>query len=132
MGRHTGYLIVVAGLALTVAVFLGADAFAQRTTQYAGPAANTPPAAVGLPRWEYATLRFDIGRGDWVWTTQDDVKRGEKPRLFKELGGYGRRSDHEVSIVDIATQAGLYGWEALTVLERDKGGTEIWFKRPVR
>ena len=109
-----------------------ADGSAPPRPAVAGGGAPAPAAAPAAPRWEYATLRFDVVKSDWVWTTQDEVKRGEKPRLFKQMGGYGREMDHEVSIVDLATQAGTYGWELTTVLERDKGGTEVWFKRPLR
>jgi hypothetical protein len=120
--------MVAAAVVVAVASYFTRDADAQRAGPYGAPG----PAAVGAPRWEYATLRFDVVRGDWVWTTQDEVKRGEKPRLFKAMGGYGREMDHEISIVDLATQAGTYGWELTTVLERDKGGTEIWFRRLLR
>jgi len=128
MGRRSTYLVVAAAVVVAVACYFTRDADAQRTGAYGGQAGGPGPA----PRWEYATLRFDVARGDWVWTTQDEVKRGEKPRLFKQMGGHGREADHEVSIVDLASQAGTYGWELTSVLERDKGGTEAWFKRPLR
>lgn len=132
MNRRTGYVVAAAMASLTLGIFLfQRDAAAQRSAQYSGPETARAPVGPPPPRWEYATLRFDIVKGDWVWTTQTDVKRGDKRKLLKELGGYGQRGDHDVSYVDIASQAGLYGWELSTVLEREKG-TEIWFKRPVR
>jgi hypothetical protein len=124
-------MIVAATVVLAVGVYFAKDADAQRSTTYGGQGGGGP-APMAAPRWEYATLRFDVTHGDWVWTTQDEVKRGEKPRLFKQMGGYGREADHEISIVDLATQAGTYGWELTSVLERDKGGTEAWFRRPLR
>ena len=139
LGQRGGYVLVAAIAALAVGMLLQRDAAAQRAAQYGGPG-PTPahgghhshgPSAPGLPRWQYAVLRFEIVNGNWAWITPDEVKRGDKRRLFKELGGYGRPGDHDISYVDIASQAGLYGWEITTVLEREKG-TEIWFKRPVR
>ena len=47
-----------------------------------------------------------IVKGDWVWFAPDGAKRGDKRRVFKELG-YGRPGDHDVSNVDLATQVGL-------------------------
>jgi hypothetical protein len=97
----------------------------------AAPRQPPAPAPAGVPRWECATLRYDLASGNWVWTSQEDYFRGDKQRLFRDLGGYGRQMDHEITIVDVATQAGLYGWELTTVLDREKG-TEMWFKRPIR
>ena len=147
MGRffsqRGGYVVAVVVAVLTVGVLLQRDAAAQRTTQYGGPGPNpghagghshghgNAPVAPALPRWQYAVLRFEIVNGNWAWVTPDEVKRGDKKRLFRELGGYGRPGDHDISYVDIASQVGLNGWELTTVLEREKG-TEIWFKRPLR
>ena len=148
MVRRTGYVVMAAVAALAAALLFQQNAAAQRAAQFpssgpgpgAGPTYNQGPGpgngygrgdhGPALPRWEYATLRFDIVRGDWVWHSPEGVKRGDKRQLYREMGGYGRR-DNEVSYVDISTQAGQYGWEITTVLEREKG-TEIWFKRPVR
>ena len=125
--------MIAAVAVVAAALYVARDADAQRAGAYPGPGGGAPaPAPAAAPRWEYATLRFDVAKGDWVWTTQDEVKRGEKPRLFRQMGGHGREMDHEVSIVDLATQAGTFGWELNSVLEREKGGTEAWFKRPLR
>ena len=143
--QRGGYVVAAVVAALAVGVLLQRDAAAQRATQYGGPGpaesgghGNGHPrghghghAAPALPRWQYAVLRYEIVNGNWAWITPDEVKRGDKKRLFRDLGGYGRPGDHDISYVDIASQAGLYGWELTTVLEREKG-TEIWFKRPVR
>ena len=131
MSGRSSYMIAAAAVVLAVGLYFAKDADAQRAATYGGQG-GAGPEAVAAPRWEYATLRFDVARGDWVWTTQDEVKRGEKPRLFKQMGGYGRELNHDVSTVDLATQAGTYGWELTTVLERDKGATEAWFRRPLR
>ena len=143
LSRRGGYAVAVVVAALAVGVLLARDAAAQRATQYGGPGpgasdrdgyGNGPghgSSVPALPRWQYAVLRYEIVNGNWAWITPEEVKRGDKKRLFRELGGYGRPGDHDVSYVDIASQAGLYGWELTTVLEREKG-TEIWFKRPVR
>jgi hypothetical protein len=142
MGRpvspRTGYLVLVIAAGLAIGLMIQQSAVAQRSThpypQQPQPQTHQhgvrpPPPA--LPRWEYATLRFDIVKGDWVWTSPEEVKRGDKRRLFKELGGYGKPGDHDISYVDISSQAGLYGWEIIDVVDREKG-SEIWFKRPVR
>ena len=141
ISHRTSYLVLVIAAGLAIGLMVQQSASAQRSAQYSPQPAPQqpqqygvrppPPPAPALPRWEYATLRFDIVKGDWVWTTSDEVKRGDKRQLFKELGGYGRRGDHDISYVDISTQAGLYGWEMLDVVDREKG-SEIWFKRPVR
>ena len=131
MTHRTRYVVLAAVAALAVCFAIQQSASAQKAAQFNGPASSRPPAPTALPRWEYATLRFDIVKGDWVWTTQDEVKRGDKRQLFRELGGYGRRGDHDISYVDISSQAGLYGWELVNVVDREKG-SEIWFKRPVR
>ena len=95
---RTSYLVLVIVAGLVIGLMVQQSAVAQRSAQYAPqqpPPQQThqhgvrpPPPA--LPRWEYATLRFDIVKGDWVWTTPDEVRRGDKRHLFKELGGYGR------------------------------------------
>ena len=139
LSQRGGYVVAAVVAALAVGVLLARDAAAQRAAPYGGPGPHDVgtaghghrPAAPALPRWQYAVLRYEIVNGNWAWITPDEVKRGDKKRLFRELGGYGRPGDHDISYVDIASQAGLYGWELTTVLEREKG-TEIWFKRPVR
>lgn len=141
--QRGGYVVAAVVAALAIGALLQRDAAAQRAAQYGGPGPGPSPshgggyghghgsAAPALPRWQYAVLRFEIVNGNWAWITPDEVKRGDKKRLFRELGGYGRPGDHDISYVDIASQAGLHGWELTTVLEREKG-TEIWFKRPLR
>ena len=147
ISHRTSYLVLVIAAGLAIGLMIQQSAVAQRSGAHYSPQPAPqppqqpthnshqhgvrPPPPPALPRWEYATLRFDIVRGDWVWTTPDEVRRGDKRQLFKELGGYGRRGDHEISYVDISTQAGLYGWEMIDVVDREKG-SEIWFKRPVR
>src|SRR4051812_19396758 len=103
MSGRSSYMIVAAAGVLAGGVCFSKDAGAQRAAPPRG-AGRGGPEALAAPRWEYATLRFDVTRGDWVWTTQDEVKRGENPRLFKQMGGYGRELNHEVSTVDLATQ----------------------------
>ena len=145
ISHRTSYLVLFVAAGLAIGLMIRQSAAAPRAAHYSPQPAPQqpphqapahqhgvrPPAPTALPRWEYATLRFDIVRGDWVWTTPEEVKRGDKRQLFKELGGYGRRGDHDISYVDISSQAGLYGWELVDVVDREKG-SEIWFKRPVR
>jgi hypothetical protein len=123
--------MVVIAAALVVGVLLQREAAAQRAPQ-PQPAQSRFPASA-FPRFEYATLRYDMPSDRWTWTTPDDVKRGDKRRLFREMDGSFKSGDRdrEVSYIELATQAGLFGWELTTVVEREKG-TEIWFKRPVR
>ena len=143
-GRQGGIAAAAVVAAVLAGVLCQRAAAAQRATPYPSQGPGHPPgqnhggghghgpAAAALPRWQYAVLRFEVVNGNWAWVTPDEVKRGDKKRLFKELGGYGGRpGDHDISYVDVASQAGLHGWELATVLEREKG-TEIWFKRPVR
>jgi hypothetical protein len=129
MKRITGYALFAIAAALTVGVVLQREASAQRAPQ--PPPERRFPQPSNLPRWEYATLRYDLNSDRWIWTTPDDMKRGDKRRLYKEMDGYGKAGDREINYVDLATQAGLYGWEMTIVLERERG-TEIWFKRPLR
>ena len=119
------YVVAAALAAVSIGMLVQGDAQAQRLSS-----APVPPPPVVPGRWEYATLRFEILRDAWAWHAPDGIKRGEKHKLFKDLGGSGR--DHqELSYVDVANQAGLSGWEVTAVIEREKG-TEIWFKRLAR
>ena len=132
MKQIMSYGLVLVAAALLAGVALQRNASAQRAPheQHMAP---MPPMTPPGPRWEYATLRYDLPSERWFWTTPDEIKRGDKQRLFKEMNGYGKPGDRDrdINYVDLATQAGLYGWELTTVLDREKG-TEIWFKRALR
>ena len=147
MGRLKGYLTFVSrgyalaaagALALVVLVVVQRDAAAQQRGPdvYRGPQRHAPttpsmPPAALPQRWEYAVLRFEIVNARWAWIDPENTRTGDKARIYKELGGYGRPGRGETSYVDIANQAGTLGWELTSVLEREKG-TEIWFKRALR
>ena len=148
MGRLTGYLTYVTkgyalaaagAVALVVLVAMQRDAAAQQRTdvyrgqeRHAPTTPSAPPGAVAPPqRWEYAVLRFEIVNARWAWIDPENTRTGDKARIYKDLGGYGRAGRGEISYVDIANQAGTMGWELTSVLEREKG-TEIWFKRALR
>jgi hypothetical protein len=119
MNRVVGFVLVAA-----VAV-LSAVTLAQRT-----PQAPPAPAAEWGRRWEYASLRFNLMKEKWDWTSPSENLSDDKLRIYRALGGQGR-TPGGVSYVDIATQAGQQSWEVISVLQRDTG-TEVWFKRPVR
>jgi hypothetical protein len=139
MKQIISYGIVLVAAALLAGVAFQRNASAQRAPA-PGPERHMAPMPVGTtsqPRFEYATLRLDAANERWFWTTPDEIKRGDKQRLFREMNGYvkpgdrDRDRDRDITYVDLATQAGLYGWELTTVVDREKG-IEIWFKRPVR
>jgi hypothetical protein len=136
MKRIISYGIVLVAAALLAGVAVQRNASAQRAPErHLAPV--PPPVTSSQPRFEYATLRFDASNDRWFWITPDEIKRGDKQRLFREMNGYARSGDRDrdrdrdINYVDLATQAGLYGWELTTVVDRDKG-IEIWFKRPAR
>ena len=148
MGRLKGYLTYVTrgyalaaavAVALVVLVVMHGDAAAQQrgTDVYRGQerhaptTPSAPPSPVPPQRWEYAVLRFEIVNARWAWIDPENTRTGDKARIYKDLGGYGRAGRGETSYVDIANQAGTLGWELNSVLEREKG-TEIWFKRALR
>jgi hypothetical protein len=119
MNRVAGFVLVAA-----VAV-LAAVTLSQRV-----PQAAAAPAADWGRRWEYASLRFNMMKDRWDWSSPSENLSDDKLRIFRALGGQGR-TPGGVSYVDIATQAGQQGWEVISVNQRDTG-TEVWFKRPVR
>ena len=148
MGRLKGYLTYVTkgyalaaagAVALVVLVVMQRDAAAQQRgpevyrgqERHAPTTPTVPPPAVPPQRWEYAVLRFEIVNARWAWIDPENTRTGDKARIYKDLGGYGRAGRGEISYVDIANQAGTMGWELTSVLEREKG-TEIWFKRALR
>ena len=144
MGRLKGYglkgyaLVTAAAAALVVLVVVQRDASAQqrgpevyRGSERHAPTTPSVPPAAAPQRWEYAVLRFEIVNARWAWIDPENTRTGDKARIYKELGGYGRPGRGETSYVDIANHAGTLGWELASVLEREKG-TEIWFKRALR
>jgi hypothetical protein len=119
MNRVLGYFLIV------VIVVLAGVTLSQRP-----PQASAAPAADWGRRWEYASLRYNLMKERWDWNSPTENYSDDKLRLFRALGGQGR-TPGGVSYVDIATQAGLQGWELVSVLQRDSG-TEVWFKRPAK
>src|SRR4051794_28564106 len=123
MNRVAGYVLVV------IVAVLAAVTLSQRV-----PQASAAPGAVQAGdwgrRWEYASLRFNLMKERWDWSSPTENYSDDKLKIFRALGGQGR-TPGGVSYVDIATQAGQQGWEVISVLQRDTG-TEVWFKRPVR
>ena len=96
--------MVVIAAALVVGVLLQREAAAQRAPS-PQPAQSRFPASA-FPRFEYATLRYDMPSDRWTWTTPDDVKRGDKRRLFREMDGSFKSGDNSFN----ATNDGIgYG-----------------------